>query len=196
MNTSSYTAFNGTKQVATGSLVDVTLFVKDLTSDGDTAATLVFDDSTGKVIDLDVRGSVREIRRRLEAAQSPAHDDAKRSGPGRPKLGVVSREISLLPRHWEWLATQSGGASVTLRKLIDDARKKNHGRDRIRQSQDAAYRFMLTMAGDLKGYEEALRALYAKNVAQFRKLIADWPKDVRLHATKLSKAAFQQESGT
>ena len=194
MDLTTYTAFNGTKQIASGSLIDVTLFVKDLTGDGDTAATVVFDDVTGKVVDLDVRGTVKEIRKRLEAFQAPQQDEARRSGPGRPKLGVVSREISLLPRHWEWLAAQSGGASVTLRKLVDDARKKNVGRDKIRQSQDAAYRFMLTMAGDLAGYEEALRALYAKNAAQFKKLTADWPKDVRSHALKLSKAAFQQEA--
>ena len=194
INNSTYTAFDGAKQIAEGTLIDVTLFVKDLFAKNESTDVLVFDDATGKVVDLDTRGSEKEIRKRLEVVQAPPSDDTKKSGPGRPKLGVVSREIALLPRHWEWLATQSGGASVTLRKLVEDARKKNQGRDQLRTAQDAAYRFMQTMAGDRNGFEEALRALYAKNLAQFKKMVVDWPKDIRTHVLKLSKPAFQQEA--
>jgi hypothetical protein len=191
-----YTAFDGAKQIAAGTLIDITLFAKDLLTRNESTDLLVFDDFTGKVIDLDTRGSEKDIRKRLAAMQAPQAEEAKKSGPGRPKLGVVSREIALLPRHWEWLATQSGGASVTLRKLVDDARKKNQGRDQLRAAQESAYRFMQTMAGDRIGFEEALRALYAKNLTQFKKMIVDWPKDIRNHVLKLSKPAFEQEADT
>ena len=91
-------------------------------------------------------------------------------GPGRPKLGVVAREITLLPRHWDWLAQQKGGASVAIRKLVDEARRVNEDGDRIRLAQEAAYRFMSAMAGNRPHYEEAIRALFAADSASFRKI--------------------------
>jgi hypothetical protein len=114
-------------------------------------------------------------------------------GPGRPRLGVVAREVTLLPRHWEWLARQSGGASVALRKLVDEARRTGEDRDRVRQGQEAAYRFMSAMAGNKANYEDAIRALFAGEAARFENLIAEWPADVRSHASKLAERAFDRE---
>src|SRR3984957_11907417 len=104
-------------------------------------------------------------------------------GRGRPKLGVVAREVTLLPRHWEWLATQPGGASVALRKLVEEARRTHADKDKIRKAQERAYHFMSAMAGDLPGFEEATRALFADNRSKFKETIGTWPVDVHDHAT-------------
>ena len=114
-------------------------------------------------------------------------------GPGRPKLGVVAREITLLPRHWEWLAQQPGGASVAIRKLVEEARRTGEDKDRIRAGQEAAYRFMSAMAGNKPHYEEAIRALFAGDPVRFEELIAGWPADVRDHAARLAERAFRRD---
>lgn len=175
--TKSATAFDGTKLLASGPLLDVALAVKRATG----GPLLVFDDATGRVIDLDLRGSKAEIAARL----SPAKPEEP-SGRGRPKLGVIGREVTLLPQQWDWLAAQPGGASVTLRKLVEEARRNGATKQKLRQAQDAAYAFMLAMAGDRPGYEEATRALYAGDRNRFTELIAKWPKDIRHYATKLA----------
>ncbi|AFK62001.1 hypothetical protein TKWG_07975 [Advenella kashmirensis WT001] len=108
---------------------------------------------------------------------------------GRPKLGVISREVTLLPRHWEWLAAQPGGASVALRKLVESARLSNTDRDSRRKAQERAYHFMLALGGDLPGYEEATRALFADDAEALKTHIAGWPNDVRTHALKLATDA-------
>jgi hypothetical protein len=104
---------------------------------------------------------------------------------------VVAREITLLPRHWEWLALQPGGASVAIRKLVDDARRGGEDKDRIRHGQDAAYRFMSAMAGNRPHFEEAIRALFTPNPQRFNELITGWPVDVRDHAAHLAERAFR-----
>jgi len=114
-----------------------------------------------------------------------------RTGPGRPRLGVVAREVTLLPRHWRWLSVQPGGASVALRKLVEDARRAHAGSDRQRDAQEAAYRFMSAMAGDAHGFEEAARALFAVDEKHFEEHIADWPQDVREHAQMLAVGVFK-----
>ena len=123
----------------------------------------------------------------------PNRPDRRPRGPGRPKLGVVAREITLLPRHWDWLNTQPGGASVALRKLVEQARHASEGKDRIRQSQEATYRFMVAMAGDRPGFEEATRALFAGDSDRFDREIASWPIDVRDHARQLAAIALRRE---
>jgi uncharacterized protein len=135
---------------------------------------------------------------RLPTADATAASDAEPElpqsrGPGRPKLGVVAREITLLPRHWDWLAQQTGGASVAIRKLVEQARRIGEDRDRIRQAQEAAYRFMSVMAGNRPHYEDAIRALFADDRPGFGKLIAGWPVDIRDHASKLAERAFHRE---
>ena len=105
---------------------------------------------------------------------------------GRPRLGVVAREITLLPRHWEWLATQPGGASVALRKLVDAARRTSTDEDRSKAARDTAYRFMNAVAGDLSQFEEVIRALYRDDEERFRELIAEWPRDVAVYSAQLA----------
>lgn len=146
------------------------------------ARILVFDDATGQVIDLDLRGSNAEILARLV----PAEDQPARSR-GRPRLGVVAREVTLLPRHWDWLATQPGGASHALRRLVEEARRRNDtGESEQRKAQETAYRFISAMAGDLPGFEEATRALFANDAARFAIHAEAWPADIRKHAQKLA----------
>lgn len=145
---------------------------------------LVFDDDSGRQVDFDLRGTPEEV---LARAEPP------RAGPGRPKLGVVCREVSLLPRHWEWLEQQPSGISAALRRLVDDARKREPDRALARRTRDAAARFMWTMAGDLPGFEEASRALYAGDTGRLRKLVRSWPADVRAHALALADEAVRLE---
>ena len=155
------------------------------------APIIIFDDATGRPLDLDLRGSDDEIIARLPATAppSPASRRPQASEPrgrGRPKLGVVAREVTLLPRHWEWLSAQPGGASVALRKLVDEARRASGDRDRSRAARDAAYHFMSAMAGNLANFEEASRALFADDRRRFAGLIADWPADIRDHIVRLA----------
>jgi hypothetical protein len=183
-----FTAFEGQKRLASGPLADVALAVKQ--ARGSVEPIAIFSDRTGRAIDLDLRGSDDEILARLPAA-SPASDTqeiqpSEPRGRGRPKLGVVAREVTLLPRHWEWLNAQPGGASVALRKLVDEARRGSGDRDRQRAARDAAYHFMSAMAGNLPNFEEASRALFADDRRRFVSQIAGWPPDIRDHVVKLA----------
>jgi hypothetical protein len=154
---------------------------------GGSETPIVIDDATGRQIDFDMRGSVDDVVSRL-VRKAAASAGAEPRGRGRPKLGVVSREVTLLPRHWEWLEQQIGGASGTLRRLVDDARATGKGRQR--QAQVVTDRFMAVFGGNLPNYEEASRALYAGEGDQFRALIVKWPQDIRFHALRLSADAF------
>lgn len=182
-----YVAFADQKRIAAGDLVDVALKVKKYSKDHSNSSVIVFDEQTSAQVELDLRGTDEAIERRLTEACDP---EEKKCGPGRPKLGVVSKEVTLLPQHWEWLALQPGGASVTLRKLIEDAKKKNAGKDQIRKAQDVVYKFMHAIAGDFPNYEDALRALYAADLKQFKKMISDWPKDIQDHILKIGSDAL------
>lgn len=182
-----YTAFAGLRRIATGPLEDTVLQAKAAIDGGATEPVLVFEDRSGTQLDFDWRGGPDDVRRRLTshphfAAPATA---TERSGPGRPRLGVVSREVSLLPRHWDWLAGQSGGASATLRRLVDEARKRDAGRDDARRAREAASRFLWAVAGNLPGFEEASRALFAGDDARLSGLVAGWPADVRDHLAML-----------
>lgn len=187
MGTRYCTAFSGFEELATGDLSSVALAVKGAMARDKTAAILTFDDATGRVIDLDLRGSQAEIAARYDAdTEASASDDAAppARGRGRPKLGVVAREVTLLPRHWDWLAAQPGGASVTLRRLVEHARRD--GQDRSRPARDAAYRFMSAMGGDLPGFEEASRALFAGDREKLEREAANWPEAIRSYALRLA----------
>jgi hypothetical protein len=186
------TAFAGTRQLASGDVVDVALAAKAAVDAGERAPVLVFDDETSQPVELDLRGTADDVRERLLALISPAapEEPAPPRGPGRPKLGVVAREVTLLPRHWEWLATQPGGASVALRRLVDEARRGSVEADRVRRAREVAYRFMSAMAGDEPGFEEATRALFAGDAARFETDTDAWPADVRAHVRRLAAAAF------
>jgi uncharacterized protein len=188
-STQKYTAFNGVKLLAHGALDAVVLKVKRKIQDDETSSILVFSDSTGKQMDFDLSGSESDVLKRLEIYVGGEATPVS-SGPGRPKLGVISREISLLPRHWEWLSTQSGGASATLRRLVDEARKHTTARDEMKRYQERTYKFMSSIAGNLPLYEEALRALFAKDEKKFKEQISDWPRDIKNHALKLAEPIF------
>ena len=188
----SYTAFAGVQRIATGPLEATVLRAKQHLDAGETAPILVFEDRTGTQLDFDWRGTPEDVRRRLVShphfAPSAALGTA-RSGPGRPRLGVVSREISLLPRHWDWLAEQPGGASAALRRLVDEARKRAPEKDDMRRSRDAASRFLWAVAGNLPGFEEVTRALFAGDDATLSELVRSWPMDVREHLAMLLATA-------
>jgi hypothetical protein len=187
--TPSYTSFNGHKRIASGSLMLNALAVKHALASDVPSSLLTFCDQTGQVVDIDMRGSDAEMLARLppegyplqgnESARIDSGESGEPRGRGRPKLGVVAREVTLLPRHWDWLAAQRGGASVTLRKLVDEARRASVDRDRQRQTNERAYHFMSAMAGDMAGFEEASRALFASDAAKFRQQTEAWPSDVR-----------------
>ena len=176
---SGYAAFDGHRMLARGTSLDVALALKRALAAGAPGPLLAFDDATGAVIDFDLSGSDAEIAARL-AEPEPAP-----RGRGRPKLGVVAREVTLLPRHWEWLAAQRGGASVALRRLVDEARRADGGSTQARQAVGAAYRFLQALAGDFAGFEEASRALFAGDEEGFERRIADWPPDIVAHARRL-----------
>ena len=181
-----YTAFVGETLIASGPIETVLPTVKAKFDLDAGALLLIFEDRSGRQVDFDLRGPLHEVVAR--ALPAPP-----RLGPGRPKLGVVSREISLLPRHWEWLEQQPNGASAVLRRLVDEARKREPGEQRARLARQAADRFMSAMAGNLPGYEEASRALYAANRAQFEDLITHWPRDIRAYLKRRAEEAFHSE---
>lgn len=174
-----YSAFSGQRKLASGPLAEVLRAMKYMDDETAQAMVLVFDDCNGRQVDFDLRGTLDEVLAR-------ALPVAPRSGPGRPRLGVVSREISLLPRHWEWLEEQPNGASAALRRLVDQARASDEGSQRTRRAREAAGRFMTAIAGDLPGYEEACRALYAGDRARLESEMAAWPEDLRAHVLLLA----------
>ena len=202
MSTATVTAFRGHELLAAGALRDVARVVWRAVKDAEPhhGAVLVFDDATGRVIDFEMRGDERamlahvDVMLRMSQAALVQTNDATSGDSvdpvprprGRPKLGVVAREITLLPRHWEWLATQPGGASVALRKLVDAARRTHTDEDRTKAARDVAYRFMHAMAGDLTQFEEVIRALYRGDEARFRELIAAWPRDIAAYSAQLA----------
>ncbi len=168
-----YSAFAGWQRIANGTLPEMLRETKARVETGlGNDTLLIFEDQTGKQVDFDFRGSIDDVLER--ALPKPI-----RTGPGRPKLGVVSREVSLLPRHWDWLETQPQGASATLRRLIEDARKRDSTADTERRNVEAKGRFMSAMSGNLPNFEEAYRALYARNPERLRECVKDWPQDVR-----------------
>ena len=179
-----YVAFEGVSRVAQGSLTDVAVEIKRQAGPELHPSVLIFKTETGEQVDLDLRGTLDEVRNRHLPTELEA---SPQTGPGRPKLGVVAREVTLLPRHWDWLSQQKGGASVALRKLVEEARRLQSRPDAIRRAKEATYRFLSVMAGNLAGFEEATRALYAGEEGRFRDLTESWPEDIRDHARSMAK---------
>jgi hypothetical protein len=197
-NMTTYTSFAGHRRIASGELKSVLLATKAHIDQSGIEAVLVFDDATGRQIDFNFRGTPEDVVANLathplfaekESTLSPT-EPTPRTGPGRPKLGVVCREVSLLPRHWQWLDAQPGGVSVTLRKLVEEAKKREDGgAQAAKRAQEAAARFMWSMAGDFAGFEEASRSLFAGDYARLRELMAGWPPDIRDHLEHLVSRA-------
>jgi hypothetical protein len=180
-------AFEGAREIASGPLAYVAVAARQAAQRGRSEPLLIFDADSARPVELDLRGTLAEVLERLPAGEAASEP---RRGPGRPKLGVVAREVTLLPRQWEWLGAQPGGASVALRRLIDEARKASAGKDEKRARQEAAYRFITAMAGNEAHYEEATRALFAGDAGRFEAAVTDWPRDVRKQAERFAAAAF------
>ena len=183
-------AFAGDRRIAQGPLAESLAAIRTADRAGD--GPLVFDLAAGRAVNLDLRGSLEEARARLEPAPPPAPE---KRGPGRPKLGVVAREVTLLPRHWDWLASRPGGASVALRKLVEAEMKAGEGPERARRAKEATYRFITAMAGDRPGYEEATRMLFAGDWTAFDAAVAAWPEDVRETAREMAARAWRNGAG-
>ena len=180
-------AFAGTRLIATGALASVALAAKAVLDGGETAPVLLFD-AAARPVELDFRGSPEDVAARVRPAVGEAETPR---GPGRPRLGVVAREVTLLPRHWDWLAAQPGGASVALRKLVETARRSGEAKDRVRQAQEITYRFMTAMAGNEAEFDEAIRALFAADKARFEALTGIWPRDLADHIARLAAPVFE-----
>lgn len=180
------TAFQGMSKRFEGPLLDVALAMGNQ-GGGNLDGWQVFDVSTGRVVDLDLRGDALDIERRLSgyAVNDTNEPKAESRGRGRPKLGVVAREVTLLPRHWDWLAAQQGGASQVLRRLIDEARQRDGGKVEEKAAQERAYRFMSEVAGDFPRFEAASRALFAADRAGLDRETGGWPGDIRAYLFKL-----------
>jgi hypothetical protein len=182
-----YTTFAGQRLIVSGDLETVLLRTKRHLDRGG-SAVLIFEDQTGRQVDFNLSGTADDVLAR--AGHAP-----QTTGPGRPKLGVICREVCLLPRHWDWLEAQPNGASAALRRLVDEARKREPEKERARDARDAAAKFMWVMAGDLPGFEEATRALFAGDQRGVERLVRGWPTDVRRHVLRRVREAARLEQG-
>ncbi len=178
-------AFAGPRLIARGPVEETLAAIHAAAGAGE--GPLVFDLAAGRAVDLDLRGDLEAARARL----APAEAAVEKRGPGRPKLGVTAKEVTLLPRHWDWLAAQPGGASVALRKLVEAQMKAGEGPERARRARERAYRFMTAMAGDLPGYEEATRMLFAGDWTAFDAAVEGWPEGVRETAREMAEGAWR-----
>ncbi|MHA6205760.1 DUF2239 family protein [Dyella soli] len=188
------TAFDGHRLIASGDLAGVVAAAKQVVDAGAAGPLLIFDDQSSRQLEFDFRGTLQDVLARLSTPAAGIESPVR--GPGRPKLGVVAREVTLLPRHWAWLAAQPGGASATLRRLIEDARRQHGGRERARLAGEAVDRFMLAMTGDLPGHEEATRAFWRHDRELFMRWTEAWPTDVREHVRRLASQAWDDGSAS
>jgi hypothetical protein len=189
-----YTAFMDDRRIGGGDLRTLLNGVKRRLRASERRTVLVFEDWSGRQVDFDLRGTAEEVVARAEAAGT-AEESAAAARRGRPKLGVVSREVTLLPRHWEWLEEQPNGISAALRRLVDEARKREPGKERARRAAEAASRVMSALAGDRPGFEEASRALFAGDGERFSSLVRSWPADVREYVARLADPATGRATG-
>ena len=181
-----FTAFLGHRRLAHGDIRTVAAAVEIAPQE----PLLIFDDATGRPVDLDMRGGVEAaVAEYLARTSTPEAAPPRRPGRGRPKLGVMAREVTLLPRHWDWLSRQPGGASATLRRLVEEARRCGAAAERAREALEALYRVMSALAGDVSGFEEASRALFAHDDAAFDHIVAAWPADVADYVMRLTHIA-------
>lgn len=190
-----FTAFLGPRLVAAGTLSEVAVTLRRILQRMRNGIPLVFDNDTGNQLDLDLRGTCAEVKARYtdkSDAVLPVPDEEVpiTKGRGRPRLGVVAREVTLLPEHWEWLASQPGGASVALRKMVHEARQANVERDQQRRIYERVYNVMVVLAGNLPGFEEASRALFAGELDRLAELATEWPTDIKSYIIRLAYPQF------
>lgn len=200
LSAGNWIAFLGQQSLACASPQEV---VQALMQHGEAAQmALVFDAITSAPIEVDLRGDLAQVLARLPrpSAQPMTEQDVAPTtnegrSVGRPKLGVVAREVTLLPRHWDWLATQSGGASVVLRKLVEEASRSSKEKDWQKQRIEAAYRFMSAIAGNERDFEEVSRALFAYDLSKLSQLLAFWPTDIAKHVMNLLHVKAENIAG-
>lgn len=187
-------AFSGTDLIAEGPVREALPILVRYRKVNPHAELTVLERQTSRLLEVDFEQPMEVIERMLAMQVGEKPEPLKR-GRGRPKLGVQSREVSLLPRHWDWLNRQPGGASAALRKLVEAAIKSPEAQlDEARASVD---RFLLTMAGDLPNYEEVLRQFYRRQYGAMFEHMANWPDDIQRHARALVNEvrAWEVESG-
>ncbi|WP_218943491.1 DUF2239 family protein [Exilibacterium tricleocarpae] len=209
----SHLLFEGAELLAAGELLVVALAFKrqlmrrqreDLRAENNPGTLLVFETRSGRQMDIDIRGDEAALIERYGAGEAAADastmevvcESPPKRQRGRPKLGVVGREVTLLPRHWAWLDEQPGGASNTLRRLIERERTSNQHQDLVRRSQNRTHGFLSAIAGDLPGFEEAIRALYAGDRQRFTAAGQAWPSDIGYYACRFAEQAFLREADT
>lgn len=186
-----FTAFLGDRRIASGLRDTIAVLARVESERAPADIVRIFDDASGDWYSLD--SAFLNPRPSARSIDGPVNKEQPGRGPGRPKLGVVPREVTLLPRHWAWLNTQPGGASAALRRLVEAARRNNAGVDEIRRAREATYRFLSVMVGDQPGFEEATRALFGNDERRFTALASAWPDDIAAHATRLAAAGFAGE---
>lgn len=186
-----FTAFVGSRRLASGSAAVVGTAAHAAAAARTNRHPVIFSDLTGRRVHVDWAAGRDAIVAQLHSSAGRDEGARRRPGPGRPRLGVVAREVTLLPRHWAWLRTRRGGASATLRRLVDEARRRGAEGREVCRAQDAVYRFMTETVGDEPGYEEALRALYRGDLERFTLESEGWPQDLRDHARALAASAFR-----
>lgn len=189
MITITLTAFWRQRQIAQGTLSELLQQIQSANIQRE--SVFIFNDRSGKRLDIPLNADIAEV---LAVYPELAENRIVKSR-GRPKLGFSAKEVTLLPRHWAWLAIQPGGASATLRRLIDQARKTTDVADNKRQRHDRAYHFMYEIAGDLPDYEASLRALFSDDEAAFTACIGNWPQDIRQYALRLAFGTDEERDG-
>ncbi|MEY4239279.1 MAG: hypothetical protein RL339_1880 [Pseudomonadota bacterium] len=184
-------AFAGGQLISRGALIEVALALRgwDRT---DGPQPLILDERTGEPVEVDLRGTPAEVVARLGAASDQATERAP-ARPGRPKIGVIAREVTLLPRHWEWLAQQPGSASQVLRRLIDAQRGEEREMPLPPELQQNVYRFMSAIAGNFPGFEDVSRALFAGDIEGTIDAARAWPVDVQDHLRRMINRASMAE---
>ena len=189
-----FIAFVGKRRLVAGALHTVAVAVRSRMEAGESEPLAIFDNATGRTVDLDLSGRIEDVAQRYEIAAGQTSGAAPARTVGRPRLGVVSKEVSLLQRHWEWLARQPQGASASLRRLVEGAIKTDAGRTELLERRAAADRFMAAMLGDEAGYEDASRALYAADRESFMARTRHWPADLREHLLRMAEVTFEHRS--
>lgn len=177
MTETTFAAFLSTQLMARGPLEQVLTTVHSL-GYGTAKQCLFFDESTGIQIDFDLRGSLEEIKARLAKHPGLSANEAQPRGPGRPKLGVSCKEVCLLPAQWDWLASQSGGPSAALRRLVMAAMKAEPQWGLDPKRKTATDKVLVALAGNQPRYEEASRALWADDLPTFEAIVTGWPDEI------------------
>ena len=182
-----YSSFTGYRHIASGPLRTVlketkTFYDSTQTPDERNAShhpenLLFFHHGDGRQLDFDLSGSLEDVLSRIQTREpSPVDETPDKPGKGRPRLGVVSKEVTLLPRHWEWLSRQPASASATLRRLVSEASSRENTSSKAKAERLGT--ILWTLAGNLEGFEEASRCLHRLDFEGLFGFSDKWPGDL------------------